>query len=79
MENEDWAAALVELESGVRGTIELSRAMVVGAEARYVVEVNGTGGAVRWSFERLNELEVYSRTEAGDAGWTQRRNGAGPP
>ena len=34
-------------------------------------EVNGTGGAARWSFERLNELEVYSRTEAGDAGWTR--------
>jgi len=70
VENEDWAAALVELESGVRGTIELSRAMI-GADARYVVEVNGTGGAARWSFERLNELEVYSRTEAGDAGWTR--------
>jgi predicted dehydrogenase len=58
VENEDWCAALVELESGLRGTIELSR-VTVGAEARYLFEVNGTGGAVSWNFERMNELELY--------------------
>ena len=52
---------------------------MVGAEARYIVEVNGTGGAVRWSFERLNGLEVYSRTEAGDAGWTRVVTGPDHP
>ena len=58
VENEDWCAALVEFASGLKGTIELSRA-VVGAEARYWFEVNGTRGAVAWNFERMNELEHY--------------------
>jgi predicted dehydrogenase len=58
VENEDWCAALVEFESGLKGTIELSR-VIVGAEARYLFEVNGTQGAVAWNFERMNELEVY--------------------
>jgi predicted dehydrogenase len=58
VENEDWCAALVEFESGLKGTIELSR-VIVGAEARYWFEVNGTRGAVSWNFERMNELERY--------------------
>jgi predicted dehydrogenase len=58
VENDDWCAALVEFESGLRGTIELSR-VTVGAEARYRFEINGTKGAVAWDFERMNELEVY--------------------
>ena len=58
VENDDWCAALVEFEAGLRGTIELSR-VTVGAEARYRFEINGTGGAVAWDFERMNELEVY--------------------
>ena len=67
VENEDWVAAIVEFESGLKGTIELSR-VVVGAEARYAFEVNGTLGALAWDFERMNELEVYGRLETGDAG-----------
>jgi predicted dehydrogenase len=58
VENDDWCAALVEFESGLRGTIELSR-VTVGAEARYRFEINGTEGAVGWDFERMNELELY--------------------
>jgi len=70
VENEDWAAVLVEFESGVRGTIELSRA-IVGAEARYLFELNGAEGAVSWNFERMNELRMHTRTATGDAGWTK--------
>ena len=57
VENEDWCAAIVEFASGLKGTIELSRA-VVGADARYWFEINGTGGSVAWNFERMNELEL---------------------
>ncbi len=67
VENEDWTAALVEFESGLMGTIELSR-VLVGAEARYRFEANGTRGAVAWDFERMNELELYLPLETGDAG-----------
>jgi predicted dehydrogenase len=67
VENEDWAAAIVEFENGVRGTIEVSR-VLVGAESRYTFEVNGTEGAVAWDFERLNELTVYGSLPSGDSG-----------
>ena len=70
VENEDWAAALVEFESGLRGTIELSR-VIVGAEARYAFEANGSRGAVRWDFERMGELDVYLPLESGDAGYAR--------
>ena len=78
VENEDWAAALVEFESGVRGTIELSR-VIVGAEARYVFEVNGTDRAVAWNFERMNELEVYGPLSTGDRGYARVLMGPGHP
>jgi predicted dehydrogenase len=76
VENEDWAAAIVEFASGVRGTIELSR-VTVGAEARYAFEVGGTDGAVSWDFEQLNELQIHDATSTGDRGWT--RVLMGPP
>lgn len=67
VENEDWVASLVEFENGLKGTIELSRVMV-GAEARYVFEANGTRGAISWDFERMNELQVHLPLETGDSG-----------
>jgi predicted dehydrogenase len=67
VENEDWCAAAIELENGLRGTLELSRVMV-GASARYAFEINGTAGALRWNFERMNELERYLRDPGGDDG-----------
>lgn len=70
VENEDWAAALVEFDSGLKGTIELSRT-IVGADARYSFEVNGTQGAVSWSFERMNELDVYGPLPSGDRGYAR--------
>ena len=60
VDNEDWAAALLEFESGLKGTLELSRVMV-GADARYAFEINGTAGSVAWNFERMNELDVSGR------------------
>jgi predicted dehydrogenase len=67
VENEDWCAATVELATGLRGTVELSRVMV-GAYARYAFEINGTRGAVRWNFERMNELERFIKDPNGDDG-----------
>lgn len=70
VENEDWAAALVEFESGVKGTIEVSR-VIVSADARYTFEVSGTEGAVAWDFERMNELRVFSTLSTGDRGYAR--------
>ncbi|HEV7184892.1 MAG TPA: Gfo/Idh/MocA family oxidoreductase [Leifsonia sp.] len=57
VENEDYAALLVRLESGAVGTLECSR-IAVGPRAEYVLEIYGTDGSLRWNFERLNELEL---------------------
>jgi predicted dehydrogenase len=68
VENEDWIAALVEFESGLKGTIEASR-VIIGPDTRYMFEVNGRGGAVSWTFERMNELEVNLPLSSGDTGY----------
>ena len=70
VENEDVAWSLVEFERGLVGTIEASR-VIVGPEARYVFEANGTRGAVAWDFERMNELELHLPVETGDAGYSR--------
>ncbi|HEV8251615.1 MAG TPA: Gfo/Idh/MocA family oxidoreductase [Gaiellaceae bacterium] len=70
VENEDVAWSLVEFERGLVGTIEASR-VILGPEARYTFEANGTRGAVAWDFERLNELELYLPVETGDAGYSR--------
>jgi predicted dehydrogenase len=78
VENEDWAAALLEFENGVMGTLELSR-VAVGAEARYAFEISGADGAVAWDFERLNELRVYAPLSTGDRGDARVLMGPGHP
>ena len=78
VENEDWVAALIEFERGVRGTVELSRVMV-GADARYSFEVNGTEGSVAWNFERMNELELLATAASGDRGVARILSGPDQP
>ncbi len=68
VENEDWVGSLVEFESGLEGILESSRA-IVGPDARYAFEANGTRGAVAWNFERMNELQVHLPLESADAGY----------
>ena len=57
--NEDYAGALVEFENGARGTFEVCR-VIQGAKCQMAFEIHGTKGAVRWDFERMNELQLYS-------------------
>jgi predicted dehydrogenase len=68
--NEDFVSLLAEFPAGVTATFESSRA-IVGPESQNAFEVYGTEGAVAWNFERLNELQVYTRDNAGpNSGWT---------
>jgi predicted dehydrogenase len=64
VENEDWAGALVELQSGVVGSIEASR-VIVGPHARMRFDVHGTRGALGWELERMNELERFQVADEG--------------
>ncbi len=57
VENEDYAAVLARFASGAVGVFESSR-VAVGPRAEYDLEVYGTSGSLRWSFARLNELQL---------------------
>ena len=62
--NEDYVSALVQFENGVQGTLEGCR-VIVGPKCEMAFEINGTKGAIRWNFERMNELEIYLPEESG--------------
>ena len=67
VENEDSVVSLVEFESGLRGTLEATRALV-GRHVEMAFDVHGTKGALAWDFQRLNELGVYGPLATGDEG-----------
>ncbi len=67
--NEDYAGMLCEFASGARGTFEASRAMV-GPESQMAFDVYGTGGALGWNLEKLNELSLYRLTADRGSGYT---------
>ncbi len=58
VENEDYVGALVQFTNGAQGSFETCRA-IFGPKCEMSFEVNGTKGAIKWNFERLNELELY--------------------
>lgn len=64
VENEDWAAALIELEGGTVGSLEASR-VIVGPHVGIRFEVHGTKGALAWELERMNELRRFELAEDG--------------
>jgi predicted dehydrogenase len=77
VENEDWAAAQVELASGTVGSIEASR-VAVGPRVGLRADISGTRGALSWELERMNELRLYRLSDdGGDEGYTTVF--AGPP
>jgi predicted dehydrogenase len=58
--NEDYIGVLVSFENGVQGTIESCR-VINGPKCEYTFELNGTAGALKWNFEKMNELQVQFR------------------
>jgi predicted dehydrogenase len=69
VENEDYAALLARFANGVVGTFESTR-VGIGSRCDYGITIHGTDGAIRWNFERVNELEICSGPAARDYGWT---------
>lgn len=74
--NEDWVAALGTLEDGTRITLESSR-VARGHRSDYALEVFGTEGSARWSFTRMNELEVQIGDGGTEHGYTTVLTGPG--
>jgi predicted dehydrogenase len=69
VENEDIARALLELDSGMPATIEISR-VASGYKCGLQFEVFGTRGSIAFDQERMNELRLYEAEQpAGRAGF----------
>jgi predicted dehydrogenase len=79
VENEDWAAAMIELGGGAVGSLEASR-VIVGPHVGMRFEVHGTDGALAWELERMNELERFQLAQNGaDEGYMRVVAGAQHP
>jgi predicted dehydrogenase len=77
--NEDYAALLVSFENGVQGAIEMCR-VINGPKCEYTFELNGTEGALKWNFEKMNELQVQFRNpNDADDGFTTLLSGPAHP
>lgn len=76
--NEDYVSLLVSFENGVQGTIEMCR-VINGPKAEYTFELHGTEGALKWNFERMNELQVQFRTDDANDGYTTLLGGPDHP
>jgi predicted dehydrogenase len=59
VENEDSAQALIEFDSGVPGTLDISR-IATGYKCALTAQVLGTRGSIAFDQERMNELRLYS-------------------
>jgi predicted dehydrogenase len=61
--NEDYVNALVHFENGARGILESCR-VINGAKCDMSFEIHGTKGAIKWTMERMNELQLQWRNDA---------------
>ncbi|ADB61278.1 oxidoreductase domain protein [Haloterrigena turkmenica DSM 5511] len=59
---DDAYSAQLEFENGAMGTLEASR-FATGHKNDHTIEIHGSEGSLRFSLERLNELEVLRRDE----------------
>ena len=64
--NEDYVSALVRFANGARGQLESCR-IINGAKCDMSFEVHGVNGAIKWNFERMNELQLQWRNDANPA------------
>lgn len=78
VENEDVAGALVRFESGVKGTLAISRC-AHGRKNSLGFELHGTRGTIVFDQERLNELQLYRQGSEATAGFTTILTGPSHP
>jgi predicted dehydrogenase len=78
--NEDYVGALVRFTNGAQGTLEACR-VITGSQCDLGFEAHGTDGALAWTFERMNELRRFRRSDAVpvDDGWTVELSGPAHP
>jgi len=78
--NEDYVGALARFTNGAQGTLEACR-VINGSVCDMSFEVHGTRGALKWAFERMNELQVQRRgdDDQADEGYTTLLSGPWHP
>ncbi|ELZ17934.1 oxidoreductase domain-containing protein [Haloterrigena salina JCM 13891] len=59
---DDAYSAQLEFENGAMGTLEASR-FATGHKNDHAIEIHGSEGSLKFSLERLNELELLRRDE----------------
>lgn len=64
--NEDYVGALARFANGARGILEACR-VINGPKCDMSFEIHGTQGAIKWNFERMNELQLQWRDNANPA------------
>ncbi len=78
--NEDYVSAIVRFENGVQGILESCR-VINGAKCDMSFEIYGTKGALKWNFEKMNELHFQRRNSENPAedGYTELLSGPSHP
>ena len=76
--NEDYVSALVRFTNGARGTFETCR-VVTGPKCQLAFEIHGTGGALSWDYERMNELKLFLPDSPEHDGYTRICGGPNHP
>jgi predicted dehydrogenase len=56
--NEDYVGALAQFACGAQGSLEVCR-VAKGPRCEMAFEINGTKGALKWNYERMNELQLF--------------------
>lgn len=59
---DDTALFLANFENGAVGSFEATR-FAAGRKNRNMIELNGSKGSIAFNFERMNELQFYSRQD----------------
>jgi predicted dehydrogenase len=78
--NEDFVSALVHFANGAHGLLEACR-VINGPKCDMAFEIHGTDGAVKWTMERMNELQVQWRNaeKPAEEGYTTLLSGPAHP
>lgn len=77
--NEDYVGILAQLENGAQATFETCR-VIKGHGCEMAFELNGTKGALKWNFERMNELKLHLPDSTNEhEGWATIQAGPDHP
>lgn len=62
LESHDIASALIELENGVAGTLQVNRS-AWGRKGRIALQIFGSKGSILFDQERFNEVQLYTTSD----------------